>query len=549
MTTFAGPALDELRGVGALTMGAFLEQVADRFQDNDALVLDDPLRGGDTVRWSYSDLRTEARSVGKALLALGVERGEPVAVLMGNRPEAVAAIFGAAMAGAVAVPVSTFSPVPELAHLLRTAEATVVLTQRSLLGRALGADARSLQDELPCLREVVVLGEESWEPFLAGGRAVDDRELDAVIATADPDDDALVIFSSGTTSAPKGVLHCHRAPSLQFWLQAQIYARHEGTRLWCALPIFWTAGLNTALGATLASGGCWVMQEVFEPGAALALMAREGVTEPYALPHQTGAMAEHPDWAATDLSSLRSVFGKSAFARHPSVQGDTDWFSPVGYGLSETCAFFAAHWSSTPRELQKQSMGQLLPGNLLRVVDPATGAALPAGEEGELAIKGPTLMRGYLGRRPEDCVDADGFFHTGDAGRVDADGYVHFAGRRTEMIKTGGANVSPAEVEVQLRACEPVKLARVVGVPDARLDEVVVACVVLKDGVEATAADIQTFLRERLAAYKVPKHVLFFEDGEIPMTASETKVRDEALLALVQQRLAAQPVPTTTGDR
>src|SRR5690606_18740511 len=175
-------------------------------------------------------------------------------------------------------------------------------------------------------------------------------------------------------------------------------------------------------------------------------------------------------------------------------------------------------WWHTPREVAKRSMGRLLPGNELRVVDPASGRALGAGEEGELALRGPTLMLGYLGRAPQECIDEGGFVRAGDLGWVDDDGEVHFAGRRTEVIKTGGANVSPAELEVQLRACAPVKLARVVGVPDPRLDQLVVACVVLKHGAEATAEDIQSFLRERVAAYKVPTRVLFFDEGEIPMT-------------------------------
>jgi acyl-CoA synthetase (AMP-forming)/AMP-acid ligase II len=344
------------------------------------------------------------------------------------------------------------------------------------------------------------------------------------------------------------MLHCHRAPTLQFWVQAQIFGRDETTRMWTALPMFWTAGLNTAMGSTLAAGGCWVMEETFEPGEALALMARERVTEPYTLPHQTGALEEHPDWATTDLSSLTHVFGKGAFARHPSVQGDPSWLMPVGYGLSETCAFFVSHWSDADREATRRSMGTLLPGNRLRVVDPDTGQALGVDEEGELAIAGPTLMLRYLGKEPAQCFDADGFFRTGDAGHIDHLGEVHFTGRRTEMIKTGGANVSPAELEVQLRACPPVKLSRVVGVPDPRLDQLVVACITLKEGAEATAEDIQAFLRDRVAAYKVPKRVLFFADGEIPMTSSDTKVRDDALIALVEDRLAATAT-TTTGDR
>lgn len=551
MTTLEGPPVDGFPGIGALTLGGFLDEVTARFGPNEALVLDDPLLDGATVRWTYRDLRREAVRVARALVAHGVARGEPVAILMGSRPDAVAAAFGAWIAGAVAVPLSTFAPRPELAFLLADARAVVVLTQTRLLARRPADDVAALRPDLPLVRHVAAVGDASWTAFLDAGDAVADDVVDGHLLATTPDDDALIVYSSGTTSAPKGTVHDHRAPALQFWVQAQLFRRHEATRVWTALPLFWTAGLNTVMGSTLAAGACWVMQETFEPGAALALMARERVTEPYSLPHQTGALEEHPDWPTTDLSSLRCVYGKSAFARHPSLtHPDTTWNMPVGYGLSETCAFFVSHWSDTPRELLGQSMGRLLPGNQLRVVDPDTGAVLGPNEDGELALKGPTLMRHYVGRTPAECFDADGFFHTGDAGFIDDDGYVHFTGRRTEMIKTGGANVSPAELEVQLRACPPVKLSRIVGVADARLDQVVVACVTLKDGAEATEADIQAFLRERVAGYKVPKRVLFFADGEIPMTGSDTKVRDDRLLALVAERLTpSDPVLPTSGDR
>jgi acyl-CoA synthetase (AMP-forming)/AMP-acid ligase II len=189
----------------------------------------------------------------------------------------------------------------------------------------------------------------------------------------------------------------------------------------------------------------------------------------------------------------------------------------------------------------KTSNGRLLPGNRLRVIDPDTGRALGPNQDGELAVAGPTLMEHYVGQLRDECLDPDGFFHTGDAGHFDEHGYLHWTGRRTEMIKTAGANVSPAELEVALRACPPVKLARVIGLPDERLGQVVVLCVVLKDGVTATAGDIASFLRQRVAAYKVPRHVLFFVDGEIPMTASDTKVRDAELVRLVHARIADRP--------
>ena len=550
MSTLHGPPLEGFDGIGALTMGGFVDEVAARFAGNEALVFDDPRRDGATTRWTYAELRREARQIAKALVAAGVGRGERVAVLMGNRPEAVASLFGATMAGAIAVPLSTFSPKPELAFMLKHAEVCGVLTQTQMLARRFADDIAELRPALPCLRVVAAVGDPSWDAFLASGDRVDDAVITKLIAETTPADHALIIYSSGTTSTPKGMLHNHRAPTLQFWVQSQIFRRHEATRMWTALPMFWTAGLNTAMGATLAAGGCWVMQESFEPGEALALMERERVTEPYTLPHQTGALEEHPDWASADLSSLKYVFGKSAFARHPTVKGDTTWNMPVGYGLSETCAFFFSHWSDTPRHLLKQSMGRLLPGNQLRVIDPDTGRVLGPGQDGELTIKGPTLMEHYVGMTPEECFDADGFFHTGDAGYVDGDGYVHFTGRRTEMIKTGGANVSPAELEVELRACPPVKLARIIGMPDPRLDQIVVACITLKDGSHATETDIQAFLRERVAAYKVPKRVLFFGEGEIPMTGSDIKVRDAELVALVAHRLAdANPVPSTRGDQ
>lgn len=545
MTTFAGPDPATVEGVGALTMGGFLAQVVARFSANEAIVLDDPLRGGETVRWTYEDLGREAERVARGLVAAGVAPGETVAIVMANRPEALAAIFGAATIGAIAAPLSTFSPRPELGDLLRLSEASVVLTQSRLRGRRFGDDVAALRHRLDQVRTVAVLGEPSWDELLDAGGRVAVGEVEARAAVLVADDPALVIFSSGTTSEPKGMLHGHRSPCLQFWLQAGLFGRTEATRMYTPLPLFWTAGLNTAVGSTLAAGGTWIAQEVFDPGEALHLLERERVTEPYTLPHQTVALAEHPAWDRADLSSIRCAYGKGAYARHASVEPDPTWIMPVGYGLSETCSFVSGYGCREAREQMRIGAGRLLPGTLLRVVDPDSGEPLGVDQAGELAVAGATRMLRYLGRRPEECFDADGFFRTGDAGHVDRDGIVHYTGRRTEMIKTGGANVSPAELETALRACPPVKLSRIVGIPDERLDQIVVACVVCRDGESATEDDIRAFLRERVAAYKVPRRVLFFADGDVPMTASATKVRDDALIALVQQRLG-EPTLTTT---
>lgn len=541
---------------GPETLGALIDEVCAQYGDREALVLDDPLRDGATVRWTYADLQRETRRVAKSLIALGLGKGARVGVLMSNRPEAVASVVGAALVGAVAVPLSTFSPPPELSFLLGHGDISVLLLQTSMGSRHFAADLVKLSPSLaggdavrdpeyPFLRQVVALGPsddtcglEPWERFCDRGDAVSEDLLDAVAARVDPFDPGVIIYSSGTTSTPKGVLHHHASTTRQWRMQAELFGRDATTRLWCALPLFWTAGMNTAMGATIAGGGCWVMQEGFDAGDALHLMVRERVTEPHTLPHQAKALQEHPDWESTDLSSCTKVFGKSVFTRHPTVEGDTAWNTPVGYGSSEMNSFITGLAWTTPREvLSRGSYGRLLPDNELRVVDPETGRMLGPGEEGELLLRGPTLMEHYVKRSRTDSLDPDGWYHTGDLGSYDADGLVYFSGRRTEMIKTGGANVSPAEIEVQLRACEPVKLARVVGVDDERRDQIVVLCVELKENAGATEDEIKQFLGERLASYKVPKRVLFFAEGEIPMTTSGTKVKQGDLLALVTRRL------------
>ncbi|ONH21765.1 class I adenylate-forming enzyme family protein [Pseudofrankia asymbiotica] len=553
--TLSGPPLREASDVGALTLGQVLADQCAQHPDHEALVFDDPLVG-ETVRWTYRDLADQARRIAKALLARGTCKGARVGILMGNRPEAVASLFGAVLAGAVAVPLSTFSPGPELSYLVSHSDVSVLLLQTSMGRRRFAADlvglcpgaagSRPIRDPAyPSLRHAAALGPstdraniQAWEAFLERGDAVGDALLDAVTAQVDPSDSATIIYSSGTTDRPKGVLHSHESVALQWWIQAKLFGRDAATRVWSPLPLFWTAGLNAAMGATIAAGGTWVMQEQFEPGHALRLLERERVTEPHAFAHQARTLAEHPTWPSTDLSSCTRVYGKSVFTRHPTVKGDMTWNMPVGYGMSETASFLAGFSSDTPRELLRGgSYGRLLPGSQLRVIDPDTGRALPAREEGELIVRGPTLMEHYVKRTRSQCFDLEGFFHTGDRGFYDEDGNIYFSGRATEMIKTGGANVSPAEIELQLHAFEPAKLARAIGVDDRRLGQIVVLCVELKDGSTATELDIRSFLRERLASYKVPKKVLFFADGEIPLNGSGTKVQDGRLIVMAQDRL------------
>jgi acyl-CoA synthetase (AMP-forming)/AMP-acid ligase II len=536
VTTWDGPSVEPITAAHRLTLGDFLIEVAAIHADREAIVFDDPLRDGTTVRWSYADLEQKSRAVAAALVRRGVGLGTRVALVLGNRPEMVAAIFGVALAGGIPVPISTFSSRPELADLLARSAVAGAVTQSRLLGRNLGQEISGLvgSDQLPFLGWYDVVDDASWaaEPLAEDAQRVERRRK--MVSSGDP---GLILFSSGTTTEPKGMVHLHRAPTLQFWLIADVFRRTPQSRVWAPLPLFWTAGITTALGPTLAGGGCFVLQETFQAGEALRLLERERVTEPYTLPHQATALTEHPKWASTDLSALREVYGKSVFTRHPSVSGDTTWTMPLGYGMSETCGTIVSHrWDNT-REQMKVSTGQLLPGARLRVIDADTGALLGAGVDGELAVAGPTVIDRYLAKAREESFDTDGFLHTGDMGFVSADGAVHWTGRRTEMIKTAGANVSPAELEFALRACPDVRRVKIVGVPDERLGEVVVLCAEPSASAQPTEQSLKDFLAERVAKHKVPRHVLFFAPGEMPSTNSDTKIRDPELVSLVLARL------------
>ena len=563
MTQPAELILPPIDPAAAATLPGFLDEIAGKFGSREALVLHDALRGGARVSWSYDELRARSRAVARALIAAGVEKGARVGILIANRPEFAAALFGVALAGGVAVTLSTLSTAEELATLLNLSDVGLVLTQRQIGKHRLDEqiaelftdrpmrDHGSIADpRFPYLTRFIVLGLEGegrliqgWESFLAGGERVADALLDARAARVSMNDTAVIIFTSGTTSQPKGVIHLQRTFVWQFRWQSHIYGRGLETRIWSPFPLFWSAGIVSVLGSTLAVGGCWIGQEVFEPGEALALMTREKVTEPYGFPTHTAALAEHPDWPTADLSSLTRVRGNNEFDSHPNTRPDPTWNMIVAYGMSESCTAIVSHLSTAPVEDQAKNSGRPLPGVQLRIVDFETGASLPAGGEGEICVRGPTMMERYVGFAREECFDADGFFHSGDTGFIDGEGYLHWTGRIKNMVKTGGANVASGEVEAAATALGTLKLCRVIGMPDRRLGEMVVLCAVKADGVETTEDEVRAAIRQRLAAYKTPKRVLFFSIEDYPLTASG-KVKDKELRELVAARTAPSPEPS-----
>ncbi len=516
-----------------LTPGRFLAQVAASHAERRAIHFE-----GRSIR--YRDLEREARLLARALIGAGVVKGARVAVLMANRPEWIVCAFAVGMIGGVLVPVNTFASREELRYIQRHSDASLLLMQPALLRHAClddllasyravarGSSGRLRCVDLPQLRRVACLGidaprgaVETWDQLLALEEGVSDELLDAACAEVEPSDEGILIYTSGTTSHPKGVLHTQRAGVLQSWRVADLLRLTPDDRIYTTYPFFWTAGIAMSIGPALASGACLLLQETFEPGVALDLIESERATAVHAWPHQHKALGEHPSAPQRDLTSVRKVDFSTPIARLAGIEKN-EYGPGASYGLSETFTVASALPCDAPLELRQATHGKPLPGTRLRIVDPETGEPLPAGEKGEIAVKGVTLMQGYYKVLPENYLDGDGFFRTQDGGSLDDEGYLHWTGRLSNLIKTGGANVSPVEIEAALAGHPDVKVAIPVGIGHPTLGEVVVLCVVPVEGAGVDEDAIREHLRARLAAYKVPKRVLEFRLDELSYTGNQ----------------------------
>lgn len=557
-----GIALGEEPGMGPLSMPGYLREVCSRHGDAEALVMHGP---GGIERWSYATLWSRSIEVAKALMASGVGKDSRVGILMTNRPEYLSALFGIAMAGGVSVGLSTFSTPAELEQLLAISGVSVLLFDGRVLKKDFGAMLAELEPRIvsasagqlgsskfPFLRRLVRLPSvtgptsadelqapaiESWSGFLAGGAGIADAIVEARAAAVAPSDAGGLFFSSGTTSLPKGILHAQRSFAIQWWRWPRVMSVKGAVRSWTGNGFFWSANVTMIVGVALSTGGAVVLQPYFEPDKTLELIERERVSFLSGRPHQWARLQESPKWASADLSSLRYVTNAELMQTHPTVRL-ADWHLPMTFGTTETMTAATSYSADTPLEQYAGSAGVPLPGNILKIIDPDTGAVLPRGSRGEICLKGPTLMLGYIGKGVEETFDEDGYYRTGDGGYVDDIGRLYWEGRLTEIIKTGGANVSPLEIDAVLALYPGVRRVQTVGVPHATLSEMVVSCVVAQDGVTLDAAAITAFAKDKLASFKVPKAVLFFSDDEVAVTGNG-KVKSKELRELAQKRLSA----------
>jgi acyl-CoA synthetase (AMP-forming)/AMP-acid ligase II len=490
----------------------------------------------DAATISYREADRRSAHLARALLAAGVGKGTHVGLLLPNGPEFVVAWLAAARVGAVAVPFSTFSRAAELAVLLRNADVELLLSARShrshdyertlteaVAGLDLGAAGPLDAPSVPVLRRIhidspssAVHREWSLAALLATAELVDEEVLAAMERDVAPADPMVLVHTSGSTSEPKGVVHTHGSliRHLDNLNEIRRYTRDE--ILFSNSPWFWIGGFAYALLGTLVAGARLVCSNAAEAAAVLDVLERERPTMVNGFAQSVEHLPRDPSFAHRDLSSIRRgnlypILPAGVRAKDPGLR-----HAMLGMTEAGSVCLVESDETDLP-EHQRGSFGRPAPGFEARIVDPDTRQPCAVGETGELQLRGPFLMEGYYGKERFDVFDRDGWFATGDLCHVDPDGLYYFHGRRGDMIKTAGANVSPREVEAALAGAAGLR-AHVLGLDDADRGQRVAAAIVSDAPVDLHA--IQAVLRERLSSYKVPKTFLVLAEKDLPVLSS-----------------------------
>jgi acyl-CoA synthetase (AMP-forming)/AMP-acid ligase II len=506
-------------------------------------------------RVTYREADEQSADLAAGLIELGVSKGIRVAVLVPSGAHFLISWLAVTRIGAVFVPLSTFSKPAELVSQLRSADIHTLIVRDRFLTHAyaesLASELPQLVDSpggrvdvpsLPVLRNVIVDAVAgpcpSWaKRFTDVAAPVSERarvaELEHAVNAAD---DAIIIYTSGSTAAPKGVIHTQgtlvRHP-------VNVNARRtitQADRLYLALPLFWVGGFSQGLVGAYVAGACVVVDETFEAGRALAAIEKERVTLVSGWPFHGAALRNHPDYHTRELGNLRTDMRNHLTPPQAPVDV-TAWSNWIG--MTET---FGAHLLAPQTERLPEhligSFGTPLPGLEHRVVDPESGAEVDRGAVGELLVRGYAVMKGYVGVEREQSFRPDGFYRTGDLGYFSPEGHFFLTGRISDVIKTSGSNVSTAEVAAVLQEQAGVTAAHVVGLPDEQRGEIVAAAVVADPGVELDLDALRAAAKQALSAFKVPRHLVVLAAADIPMTATG-KLNRAALRAQITDLVGA----------
>ena len=528
------------------TIGDLVDEMAGRAPEIEAVVFG-------AARLTYAALQQHANAVALGLLARGINKGDHVGILLGNRTEWMVAWIAANKIGATVVGISTWSSSRELEYILRHSDTRMLIYGDALGQRNLSAvvdeclttagwsGAARFSPQLPCLRSTLMIRTDgdalaSFDKLTRDGLAVRPGMLAALARDVRAADVALLLYTSGSTSTPKGVQLVHRVLIEHAYEigEAELLAR--GDRFWLSLPLFWSAGSANSAMAVLTHGATLVLQEYFEPATAIRLLRDERCTHYFAFPNVTQAI--HKALGADPrlpAARVAVTSGQPEILQMLRGMGFTLLLHP--YGTTEDYGFATINGPDETLESLGWSQGRPLPGIELRICDPDTRTIIAPGAPGEICLRGNVTIGYYKDEEKNRQVfDDEGFFHTGDLGIQHADGRLQFLGRLTELIKTSGFNVSPAEVESALLAFDGVGEAYVVGVPDAERGQAVVAWV------RASAGNLPLEALERhcavhLSSYKVPRRFLMLDS--FPLTATG-KVSKETLRRMAAERNAAE---------
>lgn len=512
-----------------VTIPAAVRRNADRDPGGPAVL-------GAGTECTHAELAVAVDRCAAALSRLGVRAGSRVGVLCPNRLDWIVAAYGAMSLGATVAAFNTWSKRWDLDHMLRHSKCEVLVSAagfgdtdlRPLLGELLpeawDADAPGWTSaQYPDLRELVLITGDRPPAGARSFAALLEAEGDAPAApdAATADGVAMVLYTSGSTARPKAVQLTHGAAVEHAAQVAERMGIRPGDRVFVPVPLFWSYGGANALAVSLVTGSAIVLQETFDAGGALDLVERYGCTVAYTLPNITQALLDHPSFAPERVASMRGgmTIGASRDVRAAAEELRITEICNA-YGSTELYGGAAVTPHTWSVDHRCTSQGLPLPGMRVRILDPETGAEMPAGEPGEIVVAGH-VTPGYLDQ-PEETAAAftpDGAFRTGDLGYLDGDGELHFVGRASEMIRTGGINISPLEVEDFLLAHPAVLEAVVVGADEAARGQVAIAFVRVGALGETDEEELRGFCRERIASYKVPARIVIGTE-ELPRTTT-----------------------------
>lgn len=468
-----------------------------------------------STRLNYAELDSHTRALAGGFLAAGIGKGTRVGLIMPNGADWVQIAIAVTRIGAVLVPLSTLLSPAELTAQLRTASVQFLISVDEFRGRRYPVD----RAQLPALREV-------WTDAEALALAEPDADrVDALTATVRPSDSLVIMFTSGSSGPPKGVMHSHANAlgAVRSGLDARCIT--AATRLYLPMPFFWVGGFGAGILSVLLAGATLVTEPIPNPESTLELLQRERVTLFRGWPEQAEALARHADGA--DLSALQP--GSLEALLPPHLRSQPGARASL-FGMTESFGPYCGYPADTdmPRSAWG-SCGKPFAGMDVRIVDAGTGSALPAGAVGEIQIRGRHVMRSICRRSREDVFTPDGYYPTGDRGHLDADGFLFYHGRSDDMLKVRGATVYPSEVQRALRGIKGVRAAFVTNVPDGERNRVGAAVVSDFSSVEP----LRAAAREAMSTFKVPTVWLLLTDEEAVPRGPTGKVDNNRLRAML----------------